>query len=175
MKVKIDHDGVNVHLLIEVESSRIAKVALFCVLAIGFALLGIAIAEWLLGLLIAAALWLALFGWISLWNLFGKELLIINTKSLSYQHTYGFYVTPLETKRIYRAMNISLIPTTEKPGKPLYNLVFESFNSNDLPEELYRTALPITAEELEKLKSYLRRVYIEKVNIDFSKQPHLLN
>jgi hypothetical protein len=175
MKVKIDYDGINVSLLIEVEASRIAKVAMFFVIAFGIAVLGIALVEWLLGLLIAAVLWLILFGWLCLWNLFGKELLIINSKSLSYQHTYGFYVTPLETKRIYRAMNISLVPALEKQGKLLYHLVFESFNHNDLPEELYRTALPISSDELETLKKYIRRSYFEKVSIDFVKQPYLLN
>jgi hypothetical protein len=175
MKVSIDHDGLNVRLFMKVESTKMGKISMIFVNLIGLALLGIALEEWLLGLLAMAALWLIFFGWITLWNFFGKELVIINTKSLSYQHTYGFYITPLETKKINRAMNISLLPAGETKGTPHYNLVFESFNENDLPEELYRTALPISEDELTLLKKYIRRLYFEKVSPDFVSQSYLLN
>src|ERR1700761_486593 len=34
----------------------------------------------------------------SLWNIYGEENLIINTKSLSYQHGYGFFRTGYKIK-----------------------------------------------------------------------------
>jgi len=36
----------------------------------------------------------------ALWNIYGKETLIINPKSLSYQYDYGFYRVPFKTKLI---------------------------------------------------------------------------
>jgi len=175
MKVTINHDGVNVHLFIKPETSGIGKVAILAVNLIGLIILGIGIADWLLGLIAMSAVWLSFCGWFTLWNMFGKEMVIINTKSLSFQHTYGFYVTPLETHRINRALNISLVPALQQEGKPRYNLVFESFNDNDLPEELYRTALSVSDEELEHLKRMIRRLYFEKVNLKHFNQPHLMN
>jgi len=175
MKVKIEYDGTNVHLSIEAETSRLAKLVMFLLNAIGIALIIIAILEWLLALLIMGALWVLFFGWLTLWNFFGRELITINTRSLSYQQYYGFFKTKVEKKAVNRALNISLIPTLERQKKKHFQLIFETFNEFNLPEEIYRTSLPISETDLELLKKSIRLLYIKKVYPDYIKLSYLLN
>lgn len=175
MKVKIDFDGTNVHLSIEAETSKIARIVMIFLDLLGFALMIIGLYEWLLVLLILGILWLVFMGWLTLWNFFGKELITINTKLLTYQHQYGFYKTDVETRKISKALNISLIPAIERQGENYYNLIFESYNDLNLPEEIYRSAFPISESDLNLLKISIRKLYFKKVHPDYINQPYLLN
>ncbi|HWW38956.1 hypothetical protein [Pedobacter sp.] len=175
MKVNINNDGINVRLSIENQASILGKTGMVSFTLIGLIIMGIAIAEWLLGLLIMGTLWCMFFGWLTLWNFYGKELLVINTKSLSYQHIYGFYKTAQITKKINKALNISLVQAGIHHETEHFNLIFESYNTCDLPEEIYRTALPITKKDLDILKINIRQLYFEKVDPDLFNQPYMLN
>ncbi|MET3112465.1 hypothetical protein AAKU52_000176 [Pedobacter sp. CG_S7] len=175
MKVKIDYDGTNVHLSIEAETSKLAKLIMLLLNLIGIALIIIGILEWLLVLLIMGVLWVLFFGWLTLWNFFGREMITINTSSLSYQQYYGFYKTELEKKPVNRALNISLIPTLERQEKKYFQLIFETYNEFNLPEEIYRTSLPISETDLELLKKSIRMLYFKKVYPDYINMPYLLN
>lgn len=175
MIVNITSERTHVKVSIEVGTARIGKAVMVLFNLIGLVLIGIALAEWLLGLLMMGILWSLFFGWLTLWNFYGKELLTINTKSLSYQHVYGFYKTAVVTRKMSRALNISLVEAKEEKGEPRFNLIFESYNEHDLPEEIYRTALAISAQDLEKLKVAIRRLYFEKATLDLIRMPYLLN
>lgn len=175
MKVKIDYDGTNVRLTIETGISTLGKTVMILFNIIGICLILMALEEWLLSLLIIGILWTIFFGWLALWKLFGQELVIINKKSLSYQHRYGFNKTILESRDIRKALNISLIPAPEYHGEKYFHLIFESFNKQNHPEEIYRSTLPISETDLDVLKKSIRKLYFKKVDPASLNQPYRLN
>ena len=175
MEVKIDFDGVNVHLSIEAKTSNFVRATMVFLNLMGVILILIGFYEWLLILVILGGLWLLFFGWLTLWNFFGKELITINTKLLTYQHQYGFYKNKAEFRNISKALNISLIPTEEHHHENYFHLIFESYNEFNLPEEIYRSAFPISQSDLNLLKISIRKLYFKKVHPDYINQPYLLN
>ena len=175
MKVNIVYVGGQVQLSIEAEASVKVKAALLFFDLMAMVMLVISLYEWLLGLLMMGIVWSVFVGTLTLWNFFGKETITITKNTLTYQHDYGFYKTTIERKPIIRALNISLIPVPEKSGEPHYQLIFESYNAQQLPEEIYRSSLPISSTDLECLKQNIRLLYIKKIEPDFKRQPFLLN
>ena len=88
---------------------------------------------------------------------------------------YGLYTTKLEAQPIKRALNISLTPSREKNGLEYFNVIFETYNKHNVPEEIYRTSLAITRAEFAVLKRSLRTLYFEKVDPEYHRQPFILN
>ena len=175
MKVELKKDYVNLHVLIEAETSNVVKGILIFFNLCTLGIVAFSLIDWLLALFVIGVLLMALFGWLTLWYGFGKEKLIINTGSLSYQYMYGMYTTKLEMQPIKRALNISLTPAREQNGQEYFNVIFETYNKFNVPEEIYRTSLAITRAEFAVLKRSLRTLYFEKVNPDHYSQPYILN
>lgn len=175
MKVELKKDYVNLHVLIEAETSNVVKGILIFFNICTLAIVVLSLVDWLLALFVIGILLTALFGWLTLWYGFGKEKLIINTKSISYQYIYGIYTTKLEAQPIKRALNISLTPSREKNGLEYFNVIFETYNKHNVPEEIYRTSLAITRAEFAVLKRSLRTLYFEKVDPEYHRQPFILN
>jgi hypothetical protein len=175
MKVEFKNDRVNLHVLIKEETSTLTRTLMILFNVCSIAVVAYALMDWLLGLFMLGLL-LALFsGWLTLSHCFGNEKLIISSKMLSFQHKYGFYTTPLESRKINRALNISLSPASAPQGKELFNLIFETYNDFELPEEIYRTRLSITKADFGILKGSIRSLYFEKVNPEYLKQAFILN
>ena len=175
MKVELKRDYVHLHVLIEAETSNNVKGILIFFNICTLSIVVLSILDWLLALFVIGVLLTALFGWLTLWYGFGKEKLIINTKSLRYQYMYGLYTTKIETQPIKRALNVSLTPSRERNGLEYFNVIFETYNKFDVPEEIYRTSLAITRAEFAILKLSLRALYFEKVDPDYHRQPYILN
>jgi hypothetical protein len=175
MKVKVEYDGANVHLSMEAETSLMAKTAVVILNLVGLSVVFIGLYDWLLVVLTIGLLWELFFSWLILWNFFGKEILTINTRNLSYQHHYGFYKTKIEHRSMHNALNISLIPVLTHHDKYHFQLIFESYNEYGLPEEIYRSIFPISETDLNLLKIAIRKLYLKKVHPDYINQPFLLN
>ena len=175
MKVELKKDYVNLHVLIEAETSNVVKGILIFFDVCALSIVILSLFDWLLALFVIGILLMALFGWLTLWYGFGKEKLVINTRSISYQYVYGIYTTKLETQSINRALNVSLTPSGEKNGQESFNVIFETYNKHDVPEEIYRTALAITRAEFAILKRSLRSLYFEQVDPELQRQPYILN
>eukprot|EP01132_Coremiostelium_polycephalum_P017904 gene17903-21387_t len=174
--VKINTDRLNVRLTIGAQTSVLGKslMILFCL--IGTAMIFIALIDWLLGLLVMALLWTLFFGWLTLWNFYGKELLVINTTSINFSYRYGFYQTKIQSRPIRKALNVSIVQAGIHKGQEHFNLIFETYNEQDLPEEIYRTLFYISKNDLEVLKKAIRQLYFEKIDPAlFVKQPYMLN
>ena len=91
----------------------------------------------------------------TLWNWFGKELLIINTKSVSYQLDYGFYLTKLKTIPFSRlGLSSEIIQKTDETsfGKIYF---FNYREEDDLPEPIYETAIIIPENKVEEIKEHV--------------------
>jgi hypothetical protein len=175
MKVEFKNDRVNLHVLIKEETSKLAKGLMFLFNLCSLAIVIFALVDWLLGLFVLGILLGIFSGWLTLSHCYGNELLIISTKMLSSQHKYGFYKTPVENRKIHRALNISLSPSGQHRINERYNLIFETYNDFELPEEIYRTRLSITKADFGVLKSSIRSLYFEKVNPEYLKQTFIMN
>ena len=176
MKVEFKNDRVNLHVLIKEETSTLNRtlMILFNVCSVG--VMVFALTDWLLGLFVLGLLLTIFSGWLTLSHCYGNEKLIMSAKVLSYQHKYGFYTTPLESKKINRALNISLAPSAAHRGnEEHFNLIFETYNDFELPEEIYRTRLSITKADFGILKGSVRALYFEKLNPEYLKQTFILN
>jgi hypothetical protein len=175
MKVEFKNDRVNLHVLIKEETSALTRTLMIMFNVCSIAIAIYALADWLLGLFVLGLLLVIFSGWLTLSKCYGNERLIMSAKMLSFQHKYGFYTTPLETRKINRALNISLAPAAAQRGKERYNLIFETYNDFELPEEIYRTRLSITKSDFGVLKGSIRTLYFEKVNPEYLKQTFILN
>jgi hypothetical protein len=110
-----------------------------------------------------------------LWNLFGKENLIISTKSLSYYRDYGVYRTNLKTlnhNRLGTGFECSRTYDNVKYG----NLVFEKYNDEtDVPEHLYTTSVVLNFESIEKIDKEISKIYEIKMDEELGFHPVSLN
>jgi hypothetical protein len=175
MKVEFKNDRVNLHVLIKEETSTMTKTLMILFNVCSIAVVVFALIDWLLGLFVLGILLTIFSGWLTLSHCYGNEKLIMSSKTLSFQHKYGFYTTPLESRKINRALNISLSPSGAHRGKDHFNLIFETYNDFELPEEIYRTRLSITKADFSVLKGSVRSLYFEKVNPEYLKQTYILN
>ncbi len=175
MKVEFKNDRVNLQIQIREEPSKLTRILMIAVNICSLAIVIVALVDWLLGLVVLGLLLTMLSGWITLWHCYGSEKLIINTKTLSFQHKYGFYNGPVETRKINRAINISLTPARAHNRNEHYNLIFETYNDLELPEEIYRTRFGITKADFAILKRSVRALYFERVNPEYLKQTFILN
>jgi hypothetical protein len=175
MKVEFKNDRINLHVLIKQETSWLYRVLLILFNICSIAVVIFALVDWLLGLVVLGVILTAFSGWLTLAHCYGSEMLKINAKSLSFEHKYGFYTMPMETRKINRALNISLSPAQVKQGQEHYHLIFETYNEFELPDEIYRTRLSITKADFNVLKNSIRSLYFEKVNPEYLKQAFILN
>lgn len=76
-----------------------------------------------------------------LWNLFGKETLIVNTKTISYRYDYGIIRTNLKTipfDRLGIGFHVERIENTMEHGK----LLFYNYRKEDhLPVLIHQTSV----------------------------------
>jgi len=175
MKIELKKDYINLHVVIEAETSKVVKSILIFFNLCTVAIIVLSLIDWLLALLVIGVLLMTLFGWLTLWYGFGKEKLIITSGSISYQYQYGFYRTKIASETIRRALNISLAPSRERNGLEYFNVIFETFNQQNVPEEIYRTALSINRAEFAVLKRSLRALYFERVDPNHHTQSYILN
>ncbi len=109
-KIKISTDGINAYAKIEVNASRIGtQILSFLLLVEIFVLIGLLTqikSEEIVSMIIPFVIVLLLFIGLPLkyllWNLYGYEELIVNTKTISWSYDYGFFRTNLSTVKYYR-------------------------------------------------------------------------
>jgi hypothetical protein len=175
MKVELKKDYINLHVAIEAETSVVVKGILIFFNMCTLAIIVLSLVDWLLALFVIGVLLMFLSGWLTLWYGFGKEKLVITSKSISYQYQYGFYTTKMDSQPLRRALNISLAPSRERNGLEYFNVIFETYNEQNVPEEIYRTALAINRAEFATLKRAIRTLYFERVDLNHHMQPYILN
>lgn len=98
----------------------------------------------------------------SLWNLMGKENLIISTKTITYQNDYGFFKTQYLSKELNTFLDLQSEPAMEEKGMPQYKLQFISCDERGIPVVIYTTNLPVTEQDRETLRSHINHLFIDK-------------
>lgn len=169
----IHTDGICVYVSIGVKTALIGKIYLMVMHAAVLTIIGIALKEWIPAMLI---MFLVIEGCLmkyTLWNIFGKERLIINTKSISFQHDYGFFKTDYVTREIHRMLDIRLSETDSKSDRRY--LHFLSCNENDIPLEIYSAALTVTEGEGERLAMQVKQLFVDTLTEQYELPPIHMN
>lgn len=102
-----------------------------------------------------------------LWNFWGKENLIINTKSLSYSFDYGIIKPNIRTKNFDKLelyYDLGQIDYQQEGG----HLLFYNYrNDNHLPELLYKTNVILLRIEIEEITKKINELYLREHNKNF--------
>lgn len=160
-------NGINVSVYLNIQSKLIGKIALsgliFIVIFFFSYLLSSLDEKELISafipILIVSALIIYFPVRYLLWNLFGKETLIISRKTVSFNYDYGFYSSNLKTIPFQNlATKIEIIKEIDhvKLGK----LILINYNeATDLPELLHETTILIPIEKLEEIDRFISELF----------------
>ena len=97
-----------------------------------------------------------------LWNTYGKEYLIVNTKSLSFYYDYGFFKTRLRTIK-FRDLASGFDKIHLKDNKEYGKILFYDYNKdNNLPELIHETTVILSSDQAEKLISEIHKVFLDQ-------------
>lgn len=98
------------------------------------------------------------------WNLFGKESLIVNTKTISYCYDYGIIRTNLKTIH-YDRLGTGFLSNRKDNEKEFGNLIFYNYNKdNNLPEVIHQTSVLIELEKLKEIDLLIQIIFENEFN-----------
>jgi hypothetical protein len=177
-KCHIRKDGVCLYVTTEVKAESIGKIILLLlnlIIFIGICAIMVSVEEQnigrsLLGLIIFSILLFYTLGRYTLWNFFGKEIFIINTKTISVQYDYGFFLTALDTKPLNH-LSYEYCKMREEKGEETGKLLFYSYNEQELPELIFGLTLPVDKGQTEEIIYSIKELYndrfVEKFNFPY--------
>ncbi|MCQ6960995.1 hypothetical protein [Mucilaginibacter aquariorum] len=170
-KTAIYSDEICIYISICANSPLYGKIALLIADLLILSVLIFAIVLWIPGLLLVSAFFLFFLGKYSLWNFYGKENLIINTKTISYQHDYGFFKPAYTVVPFNKILNLQVAPAKPIENKELL-VKFSSYNDDDLPIEIYTISLSIPEEDVRRLNTLVKQLFADKMADEYM-LPHI--
>jgi len=94
-----------------------------------------------------------------LWNKFGVEELIVNTKSISWVYDYGFFRTNTKTVK-YDRLGTGFERIRGLENEELGRLVFYNYREEDnLPEFIHQTTVLLKKEEINEFDKQISNVF----------------
>jgi len=158
-------DGVCVYVSAKVSNPILGKIALVIADAMILSVAILAIKIRIPGLLLFSMLPLFFLAKYTLWNFFGRETLIINTKSFSYQHDYGVIKMAFVTKKIANKIIVKALPVeTDDTENPLQLSFISYHKENDIPFEVYHTSLYFSEKEAIYINSLIQQLFIDELS-----------
>ena len=171
-RVKVNTDGINIYVSLLVKSNKKGQIAMSIIILILLFILGAMINEtnddnlkdYVFPITIFAILIIVFPVRYLIWNLYGKEHLIINTKSISHNFDYGIYQTNLKTiKHDKLASGFELVRKEGEVEKG--NLVFYDYRKEDnLPIQIYQTSVLLDKEKVNMIDAEIRQIYEDEFN-----------
>ncbi|MBL4642981.1 MAG: hypothetical protein JKY44_05260 [Flavobacteriaceae bacterium] len=169
-EININSDGINVYVIMEIRIHNGLKVVL-----VGVTITVIVLLVFLLSMLDVkeepklifpmVTIPLLVFYFLvryTLWNLFGKENLIINTKSISSNFEYGWYKTNLKTILIDR-LGFGQEFVREFELVKYGNLNLYNYDKlTHLPEVIYSTSIELTLDEIKEIENKISEIFIDE-------------
>ena len=87
-----------------------------------------------------------------LWNIYGKENIIINNKTITYNRDFGLYQTKYTSNHYYK-LDFATELVKEDNDLQFGDLVFVNYSEEtQLPEVIFQTSILIELNELKKLQ-----------------------
>lgn len=166
-RIEISTDGVNAYANIEVNASKIGIriLSIFLVLEI-LGVIGLfsqaksgEIASVIIPFLIVLILFVGLPVIYLLWNLYGKETLIVNTKSISWAYDFGFFKTNLKTVK-YNRLGTGYEKVRGEEGDEVGRLILLNFREDDnLPEVIHQTTVLLNRKEIQEFDNEISYIF----------------
>jgi len=142
--VEVNYNGTSLHFKISTRPSFFLKLALY-----------------FLNILLIAVILLFTFGGVgfivlfivafevlllrySVWNLYGTETITLTKDTLSYQQFYGFLKLAVKSFKINKSVMVIPFHENFQAGNKAMKLIFESYDEDNEPVNLYQTALVIS-------------------------------
>lgn len=173
-KSEIYSDGVCVYVSVSVSNPFIGKLALVFANLLILTVIGLGIAWQIPAMVICFLLLFMLLAKYSLWNFFGQENLIINTRSVSYQNDYGLFKTRYVIKRLQSRLIISHSLYKASPGCVLCS--FGSYKQVDnTPFEIYSMTFPMTEADAKYLNTLIEKLFIDDMSKRYDLPQIILN
>jgi hypothetical protein len=93
------------------------------------------------------------------WNFYGKENIIINTKTITHYNDYGIVTTKSKTVK-HQNLGTTYELVKEYEGEELGKLIFWSYNiDTNLPESVYETTVLISKKDIEIINQHISKVF----------------
>ena len=173
-KSEIYSDGICVYISVNVGNPFIGKFALVLANLIILTVIGLGVAWRIPTMVICFLLFFLLLAKYSLWNFWGLEHLIINTRSISYQHNYGLFKTKYVTKKLQSRLILSHSSYKAFPGFVLCS--FGSYKQADnTPFEIYNMIFPITEADVKYLNTLIEKLFIDDMSKRYDLPQIILN
>lgn len=169
-QTNLKSDGINAYAKLSVYGSRTGVIVLLIMIAVElllfvFILFNIdakEIGSLAIPLVLAIVLFLGIPIKYLLWNLYGAEVIIINTKTVSWSYDYGLLKTRLVTVTFDR-LGFAIENISSKDSATIGRLVFYNYRKSDnLPEEIHATTILVPTQELQKLIAKIENVFINE-------------
>lgn len=94
-----------------------------------------------------------------LWNMYGVESLIVNTKTISWSYNYGFFQTNLKTVK-YNILATGYEKVRGDGEREVGILVFYNYREEDnLPEVIHQTTVLLTKEEINIFDEQIFKIF----------------
>ena len=165
--INLKSDGINVYATMSVKAKIIGKIVLsilIILLVVFFVFITSSIELQEFGkaiiplLLFFGILFFFSFRYL-VWNLFGKEELIINTKTISYCYDYGVIKTNLKTVH-YDKLGTGFVSSRVVNGVEFGNLIFYNYKKEDnLPDLIHQTSVLIDVQRINEINMLIQQVY----------------
>lgn len=97
-----------------------------------------------------------IFPW-TLWNFAGKERVLVSTKSIMWEHDYGFFQKK-SAPVFHKKLNIETEIYDYHKGMPLVRIIFSSVNKAGFRETIYRSNILMSLHEAETLSIRVREL-----------------
>lgn len=166
-RIEISSDGINAYATISVNASPIGirilsgLIVLDIIIVVGL-LLQIK-ADEVISMIIPILIGLVVFVGLPirylLWNLYGKEVLIVNAKSISWSYDYGFFKTNLLTVK-FDCLGSGYVKVMGNGEEEVGNLVFYNYRQEDnLPEFIHQTTILLNKKDIEKFDKEISDIF----------------
>lgn len=156
---EVNYDGSSVTATIGVKPSLALKVFLYAlhILLIAVILLFTIGGVGIIVLFIIA--FEVLFLRYSIWNIHGSETFVMKKDNFSYQRFYGFIKLPVRSIKINKTLKVIPFHENFQAGNTAMKLIFESYDEDNEPVNLYQTALVISKVDYNVFMKAFNQLY----------------
>ncbi len=166
-KSKIEFNGINLYITLESEVKKWVRIVLVSANIIIFSLIIFGmlsvpeneVADFILPIFGFSVIILLTLTRTTIWNVFGKEYLMINHKSFNYQKSYGILTTNLKSIKTDFGISLYFEDELSYTDKQLGAISFYRYNEIYVEELIYKTTIKSDIETFNKVNSALEDIY----------------
>jgi hypothetical protein len=168
--IEISSDGINVYAQLRVKANKVGQVILSVMIVLLVTLFFFLLASidadelgsFLIPLVLIFTLIITFPVRFLVWNLVGKEHLIVNTKTINYYYDYGIIRTSMKTIP-YERLGTGFEKVQAKNGIEKGNLLFYNFRKEDLlPQVIHQTTVLVDLEKIHQLDNEIQAIFLNE-------------